>query len=433
MSGLSTWLIVGLALLLAWPVQNTVLAAFAFWRPRPDVHNGPLPQLRFWIVIPALDEERVVAATVRAALALDSPQTPVRVLVVDDASTDSTPEILAAIDHPRLHVLRRALPDARRGKGEALNAAYRWIRGVAVGEGAERETVVGVIDGDGRGEPGMLREVAGFFRRRDVGAVQCRVRIHNRDRLLGLVQDMEFSCIADASQSLRDVLGSVDLGGNGQFVRLSDLMRFGDAPWSRCLVEDLELGLRVHLAGMRIRYASNAVITQQAVVDPRRLIRQRTRWGQGNLQCLRYLPKLIASPAIRTFALLDFAYYLLAPWLLVPASIAVAGIAGLSAAGWMTGTSFGGVVATGADLPLAAAAWLATLAVPGLLWGLVHRLRLRDEPLRRALLAGFAYPLFLLLGMAATWRALGRHLLRRNAWAKTERLHEETPSPVLAG
>jgi hypothetical protein len=38
--------------------------------------------------------------------------------------------------------------------------------------------------------------------------------------------------------------------------------------------------------------------------------------------------------------------------------------------------------------------------------------------------AGLAYPWFLVLGLVSTWRAIGRHVTRRNSWAKTERLVE---------
>ena len=45
--------------------------------------------------------------------------------MVDDGSDDGTPDVLAAIDHAGLTVLRRDFPNARKGKGEALNAAFR--------------------------------------------------------------------------------------------------------------------------------------------------------------------------------------------------------------------------------------------------------------------------------------------------------------------
>ncbi|WP_223199065.1 glycosyltransferase [Solihabitans fulvus] len=423
-----------IVLLVAWPAYNLGLALFASWRPR-RAPRGPVPTLQFWIVIPALNEERVVAATVRAALLLHTPFTPVRVLVVDDGSDDGTLRVLEALERPRLHVLRRQPPDARKGKGEALNEAYRYIRDRAVQSGTADSCVVGVIDGDGRGAPGMLHEIAGYFADPGVGAVQCRVRIHNRERLFGFLQDLEFGCVADGAQGVRDTIGSVGLGGNGQFVRLRCLLRLGDAPWSSCLVEDLELGLRLHVAGERIRYAKDATITQQGVVDLRSIVRQRARWGQGNLQCLRFVSRLLGASTVSGIALLEFLYYLLTPWLMAPMSLAVLGLAGLLGYGAVTGQSLGGIVAVGSSAPLAGVLVLAALLLPGLMWGLVHWLRHRDEPLWRALLVGLLYPCFLLVGVAASWVALGRHLSGRRSWAKTERLPDAVadPAPAAAG
>lgn len=433
MPDVTWWGLAADLLLLTWPAQNLLLALFG-WRPMGrrsrkaiEITGKPV----FWIVVPALNEERVVGATVRAALALDAPETPVRVLVVDDASDDGTPDVLAGIDDPRLHVLRRELPAARIGKGHALNAAFQLIRDTARAEGTEHDTILGVIDGDGRGTPGMLVEIARLFDDPKVGGVQCRVRIHNRDRLLGFLQDIEFGCVADASQTMRDLVGSVDLGGNGQFVRLTELDRFGDEPWSACLVEDLELGLRMHLAGCRIRYARNATITQQGLVDARRLVRQRTRWGQGNLQCMRYVPRLIFSRNVNSIALVEFLYYLINPWLVVPLSAGVVGMAIANVFGAATGNTLNGLVAVGTALPAALFAWCSALLAPGLMWALVHWKRFGDEPLFRTVVVGMVYPVFLLIGVAATWRALFRHAAGKRGWVKTERLAEvETAEPA---
>jgi cellulose synthase/poly-beta-1,6-N-acetylglucosamine synthase-like glycosyltransferase len=415
-----------LVLLVFWPSYNLVLALFVWWRPKPGGPEVPSRHpLQYWIIIPALNEERVVANTVRSALALDGARTPVQVVVVDDGSDDRTPQVLAQIDDHRLHVLRRTLPDARKGKGEALNHAYRYIRGLAEETGTVHRAIIGVIDGDGRGEPGMLSEITSYFGQRDVGAVQCRVRIHNRTNLLAFLQDLEFSCVVDASQSLRDVVGTVGLGGNGQFVRLSTLMDLGDAPWSACLVEDLELGLRVHLMGRRIRYATHATITQQGLVDVNRLLRQRTRWGQGNLQCLGYVPKLVRAKHVRSVALLEFLQYLLTPWLVAPMTLLITALVGINFYAQFSGRNIGGITANGSNALAAVGIWLVALVLPGLIWGVVHRLKHGDERLWRCLAVGLAYPGFLILGSISTLRALYRHFAGRNTWAKTERLAEK--------
>src|SRR5690242_1203154 len=143
-------LLVGFALLTLWPAYNLALVAFsasdsatAGRRRRRDAiapnRNEPLT---FWIVVPALNEERVVGRTVAAALALSGPAgTRTRVLVVDDGSDDGTPDVLAAIDHPGLTVLRRDFPNARQGKGEALNAAFRTIRDLSLLHGEDPERI----------------------------------------------------------------------------------------------------------------------------------------------------------------------------------------------------------------------------------------------------------------------------------------------------
>ncbi|MFI5932372.1 glycosyltransferase [Actinoplanes sp. NPDC051494] len=440
MTASNSWLLViaGYAILLAWPISTLALVSFAVRYmashrrtvvDRSLAHGDATPE-HFWIIVPALNEEVVVGNTVNAALGLGGPGgTLARVLVVDDGSDDRTPEVLAAIDHPRLYILRRNLPHARKGKGEALNAAYRFIAGLTAEEGVDpNRVVIGIIDGDGQGSHNILLEVSRMLRDPTIGAVQVQVRIRNRNKILGAVQDLEFGAIVNACQSLRDTIDTVGLGGNGQFTRLSALLALGDAPWSACLVEDLELGLRMHLDGVGIRYTSRATVTQQAVVDLRRLTRQRTRWAQGNLQCARYLRQIAASKRIGVTPLLEMYHYLISPWLNALVTVVLLGAVLTGAAGLTIGhpmpylPSWTGLLVSGE-------VWFAVTFFPGLIWAVVHRYRLRDEKLSRLLTAAVAYPVFLLLGLVATYRAIARQASGRQSWAKTERLPEE-PVPL---
>lgn len=66
------------------------------------------------VIVPCYDEEATVGALLKRVLA--SPWT-AEVIVVDDASTDGTADVLAGIDEPRVRVLRH---ERNRGKGAAL-------------------------------------------------------------------------------------------------------------------------------------------------------------------------------------------------------------------------------------------------------------------------------------------------------------------------
>jgi len=121
----SAWL--PLPLYAAWFVQARLTRVRL--RDLPDLpeagQGGPLP--RTTLCIPARDEEREVGGALDSWLAQDHPD--LRILVVDDGSSDRTPAILAerAAGHPgRLRVLRNDhLPDGWLGKNHALDLASR--------------------------------------------------------------------------------------------------------------------------------------------------------------------------------------------------------------------------------------------------------------------------------------------------------------------
>ena len=260
----------------------------------------------------------------------------------------------------------------------------------------------------------MLSEVSHAMRDPRVGAVQSRVRIHNRDRLLAAVQDLEFGCVADASQSMRNTLRTVGLGGNGQFARLSALTGTGRHALVGCLVEDLELGLRMHLAGSRLRYLPHASVTQQGLVDAGRLLRQRTRWAQGNLQCVRYLPRW-SRPGASATAVARCCTTCSRRGCNAAGAVAVA-VLWLMAAGRLLVGPARPVPRRdrGPSSAWRPPIWTGALFVPGLLWAVTAPAEAaRRDGCPACCWPAWSTPCFLVLGLVSTWRAIGRHLARR--------------------
>lgn len=233
------------------------------------------------ILIPAHNEEAVIANTVAHMLRLDYPR--LEVIVIDDHSSDRTGDILRHLaaahangDIPVHVVTRRNLPN--RGKSEALNCGLEVARG----------EIVCVFDADSEIDGDFLRRaVAPLVRDPGVCGVQAQVRMYNRKQnLLTQMQDDEFALYNEITQVGRDQLGMASaLGGNGQLTRKAAVQAVGG--WSpRSLTEDLDLTMRLFLEGQgRIAHCTAAVVWQEGVPTFGALIRQRTRWAEGMLQC----------------------------------------------------------------------------------------------------------------------------------------------------
>jgi cellulose synthase/poly-beta-1,6-N-acetylglucosamine synthase-like glycosyltransferase len=289
-----------------------------------------------WIfLVPALNEEVTIRDSVERLEEI--PLERKRIVVINDGSDDGTAEVLASMSNPHLHVIERRPPDARRGKAAALNFAFaevnRWWP-----ELDPETTIVCVVDADGRIGPQSPGYIAGHFADPLVGGVQSLVRIYNRHRLLTWFQDIEFSIYGRLFQAGRNAWGTPGMGGNGQYNRMSALSSIdttldsepeedglGPAPdldvrlppslgpWRDRLTEDQDLGLRLILAGWNMRHENRATVDQQGLPRLRPLIRQRTRWSQGNLQAIGLIPSILRS-RIPMLPRSELVLYLLTPF-----------------------------------------------------------------------------------------------------------------------
>lgn len=286
---------------------------------RRFVPGGDAADLLFVLVTPARNEAAVLEATLRLQLTLTGKDT--LMVVVNDGSSDDTSAIAHRVAHEgdRVIVVDRSPPRAGIGKSDVLNHAYTVVRELRdagdpriAGHFAEQIILV-VVDADGHLAPDALSTVAPWFADPSVAAVQIAVQIADaRCGLLTRLQDMEFVAFSYFVQVARDRLGSVGLGGNGQFTRLRALESLGDEPWNvQSLTEDLDLGLRLVESGWKTAFCDQTAVSQQGLTELRPLFRQRTRWIQGHYQCWKHLPLLMRSRHVPWHTRLDLLNYLL--------------------------------------------------------------------------------------------------------------------------
>ncbi len=224
------------------------------------------------VVIPAFNEERVIAASVARVLASDYPG--LEVVVVDDGSRDRTSAIVAErfADDPRVTLITLA----NGGKAAALNHALARIGG----------DIVIALDADTQFETETIRRLARWFADPRIAAVAGDARVGNRVNLVTRWQAVEY---ITAQNLERRALAGFDAitvvpGAVGAWRRVA-LAAVGGYP-EDTLAEDQDLTIAIQRAGWRVTYDPTAVAWTEAPESFRALAKQRYRWAFGTLQCL---------------------------------------------------------------------------------------------------------------------------------------------------
>lgn len=233
------------------------------------------------IFIPAHNEEYTIEATVRSICCMDyyyNNKINFEVIVVNDGSTDNTGTILSKLKNEfnNLRIITRSPPKSGKGKGFVLNDALILAKG----------EIIGVFDADTRVDKKYLSTIIPYLNNEKVVAVQSRVRMYNKDEnFLANMQDIEFAGFGNILRA-KDILGyEAFLGGNGQFTKKEAVEKAGK--WDGFAVtEDLNLSIKVELAGGGVRYCPDVAIYQEAVTNWSDFYRQRTRWAIGNFETL---------------------------------------------------------------------------------------------------------------------------------------------------
>ncbi len=251
------------------------------------VPDSALPAIS--LLIPCHNEERVIAHTLRAMLALDYPAEKLEILVIDDGSTDRTAEAARSFTtDPRVRILEVPPPLAARGKAAALNFALRHAR----------HGVLAVYDADNTPEPGALRPLAQeLISDSRLGAAIGMYRAINRRRALLTrflnIEGIGFQWIIQAGRWM--LMRFTTLPGTNYVIR-RELVEALDGWDEQALTEDAEMTIRVYRAGFQIRFVPASVTWEQEPQTLRVWFRQRHRWVRG----YNYLFKKYAGSLLRT-------------------------------------------------------------------------------------------------------------------------------------
>jgi 1,2-diacylglycerol 3-beta-glucosyltransferase len=265
------WLLLALTGLLAVQVLRILVV-----KPTTAVVEGELAWPTVSILVPAKNESAVLTGLVHSLFRLDYPPTHLDIWVVDDGSTDESPQILSNLQKQfrDLQVHRR---ESKGGKSGALNAVFPLTRG----------DIVLICDGDAQVPANFLQQTIPLFQERKIGAVQVRKTISNRDaNVWTRCQQMEMSCDSFLQTHRIATGGMAELRGNGMLVRREVLEQCNG--WNEDTVtDDLDLTFKLYLLGTEIVFVTDTPIQEEGVTTGKNLWHQRCRWAEGGYQ--RYL------------------------------------------------------------------------------------------------------------------------------------------------
>jgi peptidoglycan-N-acetylglucosamine deacetylase len=224
------------------------------------------------VLIPAYNEEKVIASSIRHILKSRHPN--LEVIVVDDGSTDATSAVVSEhyAHEPRVRLI--TIPNG--GKAHAVNTALRESNGA----------VVVALDADTQFEPDTIPRLVRWFNDPRVGAVAGNAKVGNRINLITLWQALEYITAQNLERRALAALGAITVvpGAVGAW-RREALEQLGGFP-ADTLAEDQDLTLAVQKAGYHTLFDSEAIAWTEAPDTAGGLARQRFRWAYGTLQCL---------------------------------------------------------------------------------------------------------------------------------------------------
>jgi len=236
------------------------------------------------ILIPAYNEGKVIGKTLEAVLKLEYPGN-IHVYVLNDNSQDDTAEICNAFSKTFKNVHHVNVPPGYpKGKPRVLNY------GIDISE----SEYIAFYDADNQPEPKSLKLLIeeAVANPKAAGAVGYVRTINENKNWLTRMISLEFIVFQLLMQCGRwFIFKTGSLTGTNMVIKRAFINAAGK--YDECaLAEDAELTIRITRNGWELPIVPDAITWEQEPENLKILIKQRTRWLQGNLYLLE---KMLSS------------------------------------------------------------------------------------------------------------------------------------------
>jgi len=265
------------ALVILMLVYQLVISFFGFKRNTKDYRDFP-PKQRFLVLVPAHNEETVIADIINCLKNMDYPKELYDFYILADNCEDRTADVARQMGAKVLEIFKES-EDAPTGKPIVLQKALCLLEGYQ-----NCYDMVMFFDADNLVDPNMFLEVNSQYLSHEgkVDIIQCYLGSKNKKGIVACSYFMTFTIINRFFQYSKSRLGlNCGIGGTGFAVSASYLYNRGG--WTAMsLTEDFELQIEATCDGKRILWNHNVRIYDEKPTKIMASFRQRTRWAQGN-------------------------------------------------------------------------------------------------------------------------------------------------------
>ncbi len=226
------------------------------------------------IAVPCWNESSTIGGTVESLMSLDYPKDKLRIIIVDNNSTDNTQEIAHALKNKYPENVQ-ILTETKQGKHHAVNKALEF----------STSEYFGCLDADSFvGQKTLATIIAYFEARPEARAITPCIHIRNPQTVIQRMQAIEYLM----GVFLRKAFGQLDAiqvtpGPFSIFKREEVFGKLGGYRKAHN-TEDFEITLRMHKNHLKIMNSHKALVYTVGPATAKGFFYQRLRWARGFLE-----------------------------------------------------------------------------------------------------------------------------------------------------
>lgn len=258
--------------------QVFLLVSYFFWDGKTEFGEDDIPDVTAYtpsvaILVPCFNEEKTVVKTVHSLLALNYSREKLRIIVIDDGSTDGTwNNVQQFIGNESVVLLQKKNEGS---KFAALNFGLEHIRRHMPEIG-----IIGCLDADSAVHAEALHASLLEFTKPGVMAVVPSMVIDQPETFFQWMQKVEYELATYAKQAFSRLNALYIAPGPFTLFKREVFDALGNYHEAHH-VEDMELALRMQIKGMRLSHAIDSLVYTRGPRTWGTLLKQRVRWTYG--------------------------------------------------------------------------------------------------------------------------------------------------------